>query len=221
VQHLEQGEGTVHGYMHSKPDNQIPGVRGSSATFGNTEDTNSFVNDAMYYIKFNNVALQDLDGDPGLLEEAKSRTNWPQWEKAINAELKTVEDAGMYEEVLRPPGKNIIDCKLVFKIKHKADGSILKYKARLVAHGFTQIYGIDYYETYSPVAQMASFCMIIAIAAEKDWEIDSFNFNSAYLNGKLDPDEEIYMEFSPGYKPQGKNMILLLRKTLYSLKQVG
>jgi Reverse transcriptase (RNA-dependent DNA polymerase) len=152
VQCLEQGEGTVHGYMHLKPDNQIPGIRGSSATFSNTEDTNSFVNDAMYYIEFNNVALQDLDGNPGSLEEAKLRTNWPQWEKAINAELKTVEDAGTYEEVPRPPGKNIVNCKLVFKIKHKANGSILKYKAHLVAHGFTQIYGVDYYETYSPVA---------------------------------------------------------------------
>jgi Reverse transcriptase (RNA-dependent DNA polymerase) len=68
---------------------------------------------------------------------------------------------------------------------------------------------------------MVSFHTIIAIAAEKDWEINSFNFNGAYLNRKLDPDEEIYMEFPPGYKPQGKNMILQLWKTLYSLKQAG
>jgi GAG-pre-integrase domain/Pol polyprotein, beta-barrel domain len=152
VQCLEQGEGTVHGYMHSKLDDKIPGVRGSSATFGNTKDMNSFVNDAMYYIEFNNVALQDLDGDPGLLSEAKSRTDWPQWEKAINTELKTVEDARTCEEVLRPQGKNVVNCKLIFKIKHKADSSILKYKVHLIACSFTQIYGIDYYKTYSPMA---------------------------------------------------------------------
>jgi hypothetical protein len=75
VQHLEQGEGTVHGYTHSNPDDKIPGIRGSSATFGNTEDTNSFINDTMYYIEFNNVTLQDLDSNPVLQEEAKSRTN--------------------------------------------------------------------------------------------------------------------------------------------------
>jgi Reverse transcriptase (RNA-dependent DNA polymerase) len=218
VQHLEQGEGTLHGYTHSKPDDKIPSIRGSSAV---AKDANSFVNDAVYYIEFNNVTLQDLDGDPGSLSEAKLRTDWPQWEKAINTELKTVEDAGTYEEVLRPPGKNIVNCKLIFKIKRKADGSILKYKACLVAHSFTQIYGVDYYETYSPVARMASFCTIITIATEKDWEINSFDFNSAYLNGKLDPDEEIYMEFPPGYKPQGMNTILRLRKTLCSLKQAS
>jgi Reverse transcriptase (RNA-dependent DNA polymerase) len=109
--------------------------------------------------------------------------------------------------VPRPQGKNVVDCKLVFKIKCKADSSILKYKAHLIAHGFTQIY-VDYYETYSPVAQMASFHAIITIAAKKNWEIDSFDFNSAYLNGELDPDEEIYMEFPPGYRPLGKNVIL-------------
>jgi Reverse transcriptase (RNA-dependent DNA polymerase) len=175
----------------------------------------------MYYIKFNNVALQDLDSDPGLLSEAKSRTDWPQWEKAINTKLKTIEDARTYEEVPRPQGKNVVNCKLIFKIKCKANSSILKYKAHLVARSFTQIYGIDYYKTYSPMAQMASFCMIIAIAAEKDWEIDSFDFNGAYLNGELDPDEEIYMEFPPSYKPWGMNTILQLWKTLYGLKQAG
>jgi hypothetical protein len=143
VQCLEQGDSTVHDYTHSKPDDKIPGIRGSSAV---AEDANSFINDAMYYIKFNNVTLQDLDSDPGSLEEAKSRTDWPQWEKAINAELKTVEDARTYEEVPRPQGKNVVNCKLVFKIKCKADGSILKYKAHLVACSFTQIYGVDYYK---------------------------------------------------------------------------
>jgi hypothetical protein len=112
--------------MHLKPDNKIPSIRGSSATFSNTKDTNSFVNDAVYYIEFKKVTLQDLGSDPGSLEEAKLRTDWPQWEKAINTKLKTVEDAGMYEEVLRPPGKNDINCKLVFKIKCKANSSILK-----------------------------------------------------------------------------------------------
>jgi Reverse transcriptase (RNA-dependent DNA polymerase) len=63
--------------------------------------------------------------------------------------------------------------------------------------------------------------MIIAIATEKDWEIDWFDFNSAYLNGELDPDEEIYMEFPPSYKPQGMNTILWLQKTLYGLKQAS
>ena len=83
--------------------------------------------------------------------------------------------------------------------KCKANRSVDKYKARLVAHGFTQIYGVDYFTTFSPVAKLASFRTILAIASRYNWDIDSFDFNGAYLNGKLDENEEIYMYPAPGY----------------------
>ena len=103
----------------------------------------------------------------------------------------------------------------------KADGSIEKYKARLVACGFTQIPGLDYTETYAPVARMASFWTILVLAARQDWEVDAFNFNSAYLNGELGENEEIYMEEPLSYETLGEQLVVRLQKAIYGLKQAG
>jgi len=99
-------------------------------------------------------------------------------------------------------------------------GEIEKYKARLVARGFTQIYGIDYYETYAPVARFTSFRLLIAMANRNGWPLDTFDFDSAYLNSVLSDEEEIYLEQPKGY-PKGdpKKYVLRLRKALYGLKQ--
>jgi hypothetical protein len=86
------------------------------------------------------------------------------------------------------------------------DSTINKYKVRLVACRFTQIYGVDYLDTFSPVAKLASICMILVIMAQLNWEIESFNFNGVYLNGELGEDEEIYMQELPGYK-EGKGQV--------------
>src|SRR6267142_36326 len=120
-----------------------------------------------------------------------------------------------------PPGRNTIGCKWVFCLKRKADRSIDKYKACLVAQGFTQIYGVDYYDTYSPVTQLASFRLILAIITHNNWDIEAFNFNSTYLNGELDVDEEIYMQEPPGYKTGRAGAVKRLLKALYGLKQAG
>ena len=85
-------------------------------------------------------------------------------------------------------------------MKKNAVGEIEKYKACLVAKGFTQIYGINYYETYAPVARLSSFCFLLAIAARNKWTVDTFDFNSAYLNSKLGEDENIYLEQLVGYE---------------------
>ena len=93
----------------------------------------------------------------------------------------------------------------------------------LVAYGFSQIYGVNYLDTYSPIAQLASICAILAIAARNNWEIDTFDFNRAYLNGELNEGEEIYMQLPSGYQIQGENtnQTLKLLKSLYRLKQAG
>lgn len=95
-----------------------------------------------------------------------------------------------------------------------------KYKARLVACGFTQIYGVDYFTTFSPVAKLSSFHTIIAITACNNWDIESFDFNRAYLNSELDDNEEIYMYPAPGYESDS-DLVKQLCKLLYRLKQVG
>jgi len=87
-----------------------------------------------------------------------------------------------------------------------------------MACGFTQIFGVNYYNTFLPVAKLASFHSVLALAARFDWDIKSFDFNSAYLNSKLDEDEEIYMQAPPRYEGQGEHSIKRLKKSLYGVK---
>ncbi|KAJ2994795.1 hypothetical protein NUW54_g7491 [Trametes sanguinea] len=153
-------------------------------------------------------------------EEAKKRPDWPKWEEAIRSELDSLVKNGTWRIVDRPRTGNIVDSKWVLRVKKNAAGEIDKYKARLVARGFTQVYGVDYYETFAPVAKLASFRLVLAIAARNDWPAESFDFNSAYLNSKLD--EDVYLEQPPDHEfVDRKKYVLKLEKALYGLKQGG
>ncbi len=166
------------------------------------------------------TAIMDADADPKTLAEVRSRSDWLCWKEVMDREMTTLERAGTWSTMLRPSGKNIVGSKWVFHVKRKADGSVDKYKARLVACGFTQIYGVDYFTTFSPVAKLASFRTILAITVCLDWNIESFDFNGVYLNSELDDNEEIYMYPPPGYDSD-KTTVKRLRKSLYGLKQAG
>ena len=166
------------------------------------------------------AGVSEAEGlEPRTIEEARTRPDWPKWEEAINAELMSLANAHTWDIVERPTNTNIVSSKWVFKIKKNAAGEIDKYKARLVARGFTQIYGVDYYDTYAPVARLASLRLILAIAARNDWEIDVIDFHSAFLNGKLDEDEVIFIELPPGYDKGGRDIVGKLRVALYGSKQ--
>ncbi|CAA7270187.1 unnamed protein product [Cyclocybe aegerita] len=145
------------------------------------------------------AATSDAKGlDLRTLAEAQARADWQMWEEAIQKELESLQKAGTWKVVKRPAGKNIIGCKWVFCIKKDAHGRIEKYKACLVARSFTQVYSVDYMETFAPVAKMASLRTVLAIAAQNDWPIEVFDFNSTFLNGKLN--EEIYMQLPLGFE---------------------
>ena len=106
--------------------------------------------------------------DPSTIDEARARPDWPKWDEAISKELTSLEAARTWDVVECPKGVNIIGCKWVFKIKRNAAGEIDKYKARLVAKGYSQVQGVDYNKTYTPVARLSSLCTVLAIAARND-----------------------------------------------------
>ena len=107
-------------------------------------------------------------------------------------------------------------------MKKNSDGQIEKYKARLVAKGFAQVEGIDYFETFALVAKLASIQSILAIASRNDWPINMFDFHSAFLNGELGDDEEVFMEQPLGYEKRDRKCFCVqLFKSIHGLKQAG
>ena len=117
-----------------------------------------------------------------------------------------------------PKGSKPLGYKWIFKKKLKADGSIDKYKARLVIKGFRQKQDLDYFDTYSPVTRITSIRMLIAIASILNLEIHQMDVKTAFLNGELE--EEIYMQQPEGFlSPGNENKVCKLVKSLYGLKQ--
>ena len=102
-----------------------------------------------------------------------------------------------WELVSLPLGRKLVQCKWVFRTKVATYGSTYKYKARLVEKGFSQVQGVDYHETFAPVAKMDSIRLVLAILASKHWEVHHMDVKSAFMHG--DVHEEIYMKQPEGY----------------------
>ncbi|KAJ0444834.1 putative RNA-directed DNA polymerase [Helianthus annuus] len=152
---------------------------------------------------------------PNSVEQALDSENW---KDAMEIEMEALLRNKTWEKCVLPPGKKTVGCRWVFTIKHKPDGSIERYKARLVAKGYTQTYGIDYSETFSPVAKIDTIRVLFSIAANEGWPLHQFDVKNAFLHGELK--EEVYMEAPPGFTTDFKTReVCRLKKTLYGLKQ--
>jgi hypothetical protein len=153
--------------------------------------------------------------EPTCFEQAVGNSKW---DNAMDEDMAALDANAIWELVALPKDKKAIGCKWVYKVKHNAYGSVSRYKARLVAKGYAQIYGINYEETYSPVAKMTTIRVIIAMAVVKGWSLHQMDVNNVFLHGNLH--EEVYMEQPLGYVDQTHpNLVCRLKKALYGLKQ--
>jgi Reverse transcriptase (RNA-dependent DNA polymerase) len=142
----------------------------------------------------------------------------PKWVHAMDVEMEALNKNNTWSLVELPKGKKSVGCKWVYTIKFGTNGKIERYKARLVAKGFTQTYGIDFKETFSPLAKLNTVRVLLSLAANLDWPLHQFDVKNAFLHGDLK--EEIYMEPPPGYTQSGTTQLVCrLHKALYGLKQ--
>ncbi|KAD6454983.1 hypothetical protein E3N88_09689 [Mikania micrantha] len=159
-----------------------------------------------------------VEGEPQTYHDAVTSSEGPQWKEAIKNEIDSILQNHTWELVDLPPGCKPLGYRWIFKRKMKADGSIDKYKARLVIKGFRQKEGVDYFDTYSPVTRITSIRLVLAIAALRNLEVHQMDVKTAFLNGDLE--EEIYMEQPEGFSAPGQEgKVCKLVKSLYGLKQ--
>nr|GEV01647.1 putative RNA-directed DNA polymerase [Tanacetum cinerariifolium] len=144
--------------------------------------------------------------------------NSVKWKKAMDDEMEALKKSETWDKCNMPQGKKAVGCRWVFTVKYKPDGTVELYKARLVAKGYTQTYGIDYSETFSPVAKMDTVRVLLSVASNQGWPLHQFDVKNAFLHGELK--EEVYMEAPPGFPEQFKpGEVCRLKKSLYGLKQ--
>lgn len=137
--------------------------------------------------------------EPYSFEEANNSADW---QLAMQQELKALETNKTWDVVKLPQGKRPIGSKWVYKVKLKADGSVERYKARLLAKGYNQVEGIDFFDSFSPVAKSVTVRLLLALAAKYGWLLHQCDVNNAFLHGYLD--EDLYMTAPPGYSvPEG------------------
>ena len=139
--------------------------------------------------------------------------------EAEERELLGIHKHGTFEKVYCPEGRTPITCRWVYDLKRNAKGEIILFKARLVVHGFKQQEGIDFNKTFSSTAQVRTFRVFVALAVIRGLKITQYDISNAFLNGTLE--EEIYMEWPPGYPSKDKGTVVKLLKGLYGLKQAS
>jgi hypothetical protein len=129
-------------------------------------------------------------------------------------EYASIMKNDVWEVVPRPEGKSVVGSRWIYKIKHVADGSIEKFKARFVAKGFSQKEGVDYDETFAPVARYTSIRVVISLAAEMGWQIHQMDVKTTFLNGVIE--EEVYIEQPEGFEAYAREThVCRLKRALY------
>jgi hypothetical protein len=155
------------------------------------------------------------DAEPSSFEEADKLQVW---KDAMLEEYRSILKNNVWDILPRPKDKSVVSSKWMYKIKHTTNGSVEKFKARFVARGFTQKEGIDYDETFAPVARYTSIRVIIALASVLGWKLHQMDVKTTFSNGKIE--QEFFVEQPDGFVLHNKDThVCKLRKALYGLKQ--
>ncbi|KAA3483055.1 Retrovirus-related Pol polyprotein from transposon TNT 1-94 [Gossypium australe] len=149
--------------------------------------------------------------EPTCFEEVEAQQGWKQ---AMLNEMSMIKKNHTWEFVARPANRKVIRVQWVFRAKHNADGTLNKLKVRLVVKGFSQKFGIDYFETFAPVARLDTIRLLVVLVAQKQWKIHQLDVKYAFLNGFLD--EEIYFE-----QPEGEETVLIVSLYIDDLLVIG
>lgn len=160
----------------------------------------------------------DSECEPANFREATQSCDQEKWVGAMETEMESLTANEVWDLVELPPDRKVVGSKWVYKVKRDADGNVERYKARLVARGFTQKFGEDYDETFSPVVRFESFRTLVALAAKYKLQLHQMDVTTAFLHGLLK--EDVYMKQPDGFVEKGKeNLVCKLKRSLYGLKQ--
>ena len=140
-----------------------------------------------------------------------------EWNDSMTDEYAALEGQHTWDVTSLPPGKKAIACQWIYKNKYLSNGKIFRRKSRVVACGNRQREGLDYTDTFAPVAKKTTVRILLQISAARKWEIHQMDVHNAFLNGDLQ--EEVYMKFPPGFEHPDPTKVCRLRKSIYGLKQ--
>lgn len=154
--------------------------------------------------------------EPERYHKAKEKKEWV---KEMEEEIRALEANETWEITSLPPGRKPIGCRWVYKVKLKHDGSVERHKSRLVAKGYSQKEGVDFVDSFSPVAKVVIVRIILALAAANGWGLHQLDVNNAFLHGFLE--EELYMEPPEGYGRIKPRQVCKFKKSLYGSKQAS
>lgn len=166
------------------------------------------------------AAALNTTSPPTSYEKAKRSPEWPEWRAATEAEMAAITANGTWTLVPRPARVKVLRTRFVYANKYNERGEVIRRKARLVVDGSRQIEGIDFGDSWAPVAQYATVRVVLATAAVEDYHIHQMDVDTAFLQSPVD--EDVYVEAPQGYQkygPNGERLVYKLHKSLYGLKQ--
>jgi hypothetical protein len=200
--------------MNLRSDKKINYVDSEAENY--TDEDSDFSPTTNYARAFSAIAT--MSKEPLTYEEAINGVDRIKWKKAMDEEMESIKKNGVWKICNKPQERKAIRSKWVYKVKLGVDGQPTRFKARLVAMGFSQRHGFDYEETFAPVARFKTIRLFLAMTAQLKMVIHQMDVKTAFLNGVLS-DVSIYMEQPEGYSNGNSKECCLLLKTLYGLKQ--